>query len=122
VHVQIGDTGIDLVDEGVCHDAVLYIPCGEWSGVVVRQASSYVDEYERHHEADASADEEALAELIRHLRGRDPQQTLHALLSELQLSRYPALQHRQFLLSISVEDDDVLVECLGATGDEHAQS
>lgn len=122
VHVQIGDTGIDLVDEGVCHDAVLYIPCGEWSGVVVRQASSYVDEYERHHEADASADEEALAELIRHLRGRDPQQTLHALLNELQLSRYPALQHRQFLLSISVEDDDLLVECLGATGDEHAQS
>lgn len=120
LQLQRGDRVIELTDEGVCHDAVLYIPAGERSGQVVRQAMSYVDEHDYAHEEDADADAEALAELIRHLRSRDALHTLRALLSELQLDRYPALQGQHFAVNIGHQPSDLGVTCLEAPGGEHA--
>lgn len=111
VRVSVAEASIDLVDEALCHQGVLYIPYHAWSGTVVRQASGYLDEYERHHGDAADADEHALAQLIQHLRCRDPQQTLLALLTELHLSRYPALRGQRFVLDIGDQASGLTVEC-----------
>lgn len=121
VRLQIGNRMVDITDEGLCHDAVLYIPAGERSGQVVRQAMNYVDEHDYVHEDDAEADSVALAELIRHLRSRDPLHTLRALLSELQLDRYPALQGQRFAVSVGHQPSDLGLACLGVQGGDHAQ-
>ncbi|WP_323165981.1 hypothetical protein [Pseudomonas bubulae] len=52
-----------------------------------------------------------MAQLIQHLRCRDPQQTLLALLTELHLSRYPALRGQRFVLDIGDQASGLTVEC-----------
>ncbi|WP_278937923.1 ATP-binding protein [Pseudomonas helleri] len=116
------DTRIEVIAEGLFHHEVLYIPCHEWSGKAVRQASNYTDNNERYHEADAEADQDALAQLIRRLRSRDPLKTLRSLLGELHLERYPALQGQQFVLQVGDQDHALVVECLATAGGAHAQS
>lgn len=111
VRISVAEASIDLVDEGLCHHGVLYIPYHAWSGAVVRQASSYLDEYERYHGDAAEADEMALAQLIQHLRCRDPQHTLQALLAELHLARYPILRGQRFVLGIGDQASSLTVEC-----------
>ena len=122
VRIAMGQTCIDLVDEGLFHDGVVYIPANAWSGKAVRQASRFIDGYQHVHDADAQAEEEALAQLIQHVRCRDPLPTLRSLLGDLHLERYPALQEQTFVLQVGDQDHALVVECLATAGGAHAQS
>lgn len=102
VRIRIDDVEADVTDGGVCHDGVIMVPAGETSGEPVRQLCSFIDSNERYLEADMEADRDALASLIRHLRATDAKTLMDALLSELQLGRYPALHGHRFALAVGV--------------------
>lgn len=102
VRIRVGDDVVEITDQGVCHDDVLYIPGGEMSGEPVRQASSFIDENEQFRQSDLDADRDALADLIRRLRSVDPVQTLDSLLRELRLGKYPLLHGKAFQVTVGV--------------------
>lgn len=102
VLVRIEGDVVEIVDSGVCHGDVLYIPAGETSGEPVRQVSSFVDENDQYLESDMNADRDALADLIRRLRSVDPVQTLDSLLQELRLGKYPLLHGKAFQVTVGV--------------------
>ena len=102
VRIQVGKDMADIADEGVCHEGVLYIPAGEWSGTPVQQLWSFMDEHDQFLAAVRDADRDALADLIRHLRSVDPVQTLDSLLHDLRLGKYPLLHGRTFQLTVGV--------------------
>ena len=102
VRIRVGDDMVEIVDQGVCHEDVLYIPAGETSGEPVRQVSSFMDENDQFQGSDLDADRDALADLIRRLRSVDPVQTLDSLLQELRLGKYPLLHGKAFQVSVGV--------------------
>lgn len=102
VLIRAGSDVVEITDQGVCHEDVLYIPAGETSGEPVRQASSFTDENDQFLESDLDADRDALADLIRRLRSVDPVQTLDSLLQELRLGKYPLLHGKAFQVTVGV--------------------
>ena len=102
VRIRVGADTADIIDAGVCHEDVLYIPAGERSGEPVRQFSSFTDENDQFRESDLDADREALADLIRRLRSADPVQTLDSLLQDLRLGTYPLLHGKAFQVTVGV--------------------
>lgn len=100
VRVRVGDRIAEIVDAGVCHEGVVYVPAGEHSGAPVRQLSSFTDEHDQFLDGDMDADREALADLIRHLRSVDPVDTLDSLLRELRLGKYPLLHGKTFQVTV----------------------
>ncbi|RTL56509.1 MAG: ATP-binding protein [Rhodocyclaceae bacterium] len=128
VLVRAGNDVVEITDLGVCHKDVLYIPAGETSGEPVRQASSFIDEYDQFLESDLHADREALVELIRRLRSVDPVQTLDSLLRELGLGKYPLLRGKAFQVTVdagsTLGHSVALIEEVvpASMGDHHAGS
>ena len=102
VLIRAGSDVVEITDQGVCHEDVLYIPAGETSGEPVRQASSFTDENDQFLESDLNADRDALADLIRRLRSVDPVQTLDSLLQALRLGKYPLLHGKAFQVTVGV--------------------
>ena len=131
VRIRVGPDEAMITDEGVCHDGTLYIPAGERTGRPVLQLSSFTDEHDQYLDADADADCEAMADLIRRLRSLDPVQTFDSLLQDLRLGRYPLLQGRTFQVTVGVGSapghsvelvqDEAAVERTG-TGGQHERS
>ncbi len=126
VRIGVGDDVVDIADQGVCHQEVLYIPAGETSGEPVRQASSFIDENDQFLGSDLDADRDALADLIRRLRSVDPVQTLDSLLQELRLGKYPLLHGKAFQVTVGVGSAPghsvALVAEAPETGGRHAGS
>ena len=131
VRIRVGPDEAVITDEGVCHDGTLYIPAGERTGRPVLQLSSFTDEHDQYLDADADADCEALADLIRRLRSLDPAQTFDSLLQDLRLGKYPLLHGRTFQVTVGVGSapghsvelvqDEAAVERTG-TGGQHERS
>jgi hypothetical protein len=110
VTIRVGNDQVDVDDDAVFHDAVVYLPAGCHSGEVVRQISDYQDEYDRFDDADCHADAIALADLVRRLRAVDPKATLMSLMRDLRLERYPLLVGKAFRLQVAATDDGHTVE------------
>lgn len=110
VAITVGGDHVDISEDGVYHDDVLFIPSGECSGEPVRQASSFIDDVDQFQESDLNADRDALVDLTLRLRSVDPQATLESLLHELKLERYPLLHGRTFQLSVGHNRNDHSVE------------
>lgn len=102
VRIRVGHDVVEIADQGVCHDDVLYIPADETSGEPVRQVSSFMDENDQFQGSDLDADRDALADLIRRMRSVDPVQTLDSLLQELRLGKYPLLHGKAFQVTVGV--------------------
>ena len=120
IRIRIGEEVAEVTDAGVCHEEVIHIPEGETSGEPVRQLSSFTDSNDQFLESDLEADREALADLIRRLRTRDPVSTLDSLLHELRLGKYPLLHGKTFELTVGVGASPghsiVLVDTVEAVG------
>ncbi len=101
-----------VVDEGVYHAGTIFIPAGEFSGEAVRQASDFIDEHDQFLADQCDADRDALADLIRRLRSRDPKATLDSLLQELKLEKYPLLKGKTFRLKVGHDRSEHAVELL----------
>ena len=112
VSVTIGDERVDLIEDGVYHDDSLFIPAGERSGEPVRQASSFIDEFDQFQDDHCDADRDALVDLICRLRSVDPKATLDSLLHELKLEKYPLLQGKTFQLTVGHERGEHAVELI----------
>lgn len=100
VVVKHGDDTVELLDSPVFSGGVVYYPAQAVGGDVVRQVSDYEDEYERRHDSDCEADEEAFADFVRRTRSDDPISTLLSLMSELSLERYPRLSGKSFRIAV----------------------
>ena len=112
VRVRVGSDTADLVDDAVFYGGVIFIPSGETSGYVVRQISSYVDEYEQFREYEKDTDIDNLSDLIRRLRSVDPQDTLVSLLQPLHLEKYPILHGKAFRLRVDEQSQAHSVELI----------
>ncbi|WP_038215276.1 ATPase [Xenophilus azovorans] len=126
VRIRLGDHAVDILDEGICRDGDIVVPAGECSGEPVRQLSDFIDAQDRYREDEMEADRDALADLIRRLRSSDPVETLHSLLNELQLGKYPLLHGRRFEVAVGVGSApgcsvDLLTLDPSADGDNHAE-
>lgn len=112
VRLCLGDDAVDIADDGVFHDDVLYIPAGETTGKAVRQASDYTDHMDRFLHDDLHADLAALADLIRQLRSTDPSTTLDSLLAPLHLQKYPVLRGKTFRLTVAGDSDTCTIDLI----------
>ena len=112
VALTMGEGRVEIIDNGVYHDGSLFIPDGEFSGEPVRQVSDFIDEHDQFLDDHCAADCEALADLIRRLRSRDPKATLDSLLQELKLEKYPLLKGRTFRLKVGHDRSEHAVELL----------
>ena len=92
---EFTDQGMAWTGAGGDEELIL-VPDGEVSGAAVEQCSSYLDEDDRWRGELVEADRDALAQLIRRLRSRDPTEALRSLLESLQLERYPGLHGHTF--------------------------
>lgn len=102
VRIRVEKDEAELTSEGLCHGGDILVPAQAASGEPVRQVSSFIDEHEQFREDDMEADREALANLIRRLRSTDPVGTLHSLLANLNLGKYPLLLGRSFGVTVGV--------------------
>jgi len=112
VALTIGEDRVEITDSGVYHDRSLFIPDGEFSGEPARQASDFIDEHDQFLDDHCAADRDALADLLRRLRSRDPKATLDSLLQELKLEKYPLLKGRTFRLKVGHDRSEHAVELL----------
>jgi hypothetical protein len=99
-------------EHGVYDEGTIFIPAGEFSGEAVRQASDFIDEHDQFLDDHCEADCEALADLIRRLRSRDPKATLDSLVQELKLEKYPLLKGRTFRLKVGHGRGEHAIELL----------
>jgi hypothetical protein len=102
VRIRVAEEEADVTDAGVCHEGIIYVPEGETSGEPVRQLSNFTDSNDQFQESDLESDREALGDLIRRLRTRDPVSTLDSLLHGLRLGKYPLLHGKTFELTVGV--------------------
>jgi hypothetical protein len=93
-------------------DNVILVPENECSGQAVRQVSDYIDSNDHWHDEDEHADEEALKDLIRLLRAKDPKQALESLLADSKLEKYPSLRGKVFTLRVGPSPDRHEIELL----------
>jgi hypothetical protein len=99
----------EFTDEGMAwtgvrgDEALILVPDGEASGAAVEQCSSYLGEDDRWRADSVDQDREALAQLIRRLRSRDPTDALRSLLGSLRLERYPGLRGHTFSVQVGSE-------------------
>jgi hypothetical protein len=105
--ISLGEDRIIIRDEAMYwhEDNVILVPENECSGEAVRQVSDYIDSNDRWHDEDEHADEEALRNLIRLLRAKDPKQALESLLADLKLEKYPSLRGKVFTLKVGPSPD-----------------
>lgn len=112
--IVVGEDRVRIRENGLawpCETSLL-VPEEESSGQAVEQASDFIDSQDRFHEEDLDADRDALRDLIRLLRAKDPKQALESLLSDLSLGNYPSLRGRSFTLRVGSESQTPEVEIL----------
>lgn len=112
ITVRMDDEAVTLVEEGLYHNGVFYVPGGEGSGRAMRQCSSYIDGNDRFHESDMQADVAALSHLVGRLRMTDPVEAMRSLLKDLHSARYPSLHGLSFRIGIAQDPDSHTVELI----------
>lgn len=100
VQLRVGRDAVEISEDAVYHDGVIFVPAGETTGAAVRQISAYEDTYDSFREYECDTDMDDLADLIRRLRSVDPHETLVSLLQPLRLEKYPVLHGKTFRVHV----------------------
>lgn len=107
--ITVDGEAVDFLHDATVYQERILVPVREESGKVCLQITDYVNDghwEENIQEQDISD----LGDFIRRLRAVDPQKTIHGLLRDLNLEKYPVLQGKTFQFTVGSGRDGLVLE------------